>query len=571
MLVVIISWIYYAVLCLTIGIGIEQLLAKILKRNWRFQCIDYLIAGIAGITVYAAFFSLFYKVGMIVHLLLLLVAIVIGYKNKKLLSETMKKGKKLIFSWEGFFLVCFILLIAFFTSRGNFHTDTNIYHAQNIRLYEEYGIIKGIANLQLHYGYNSLYLAFAAIMSLSWLLPWSLHTTTGFIEIILCLYALHRLKEFKKHKTHMEDAGCVAILAYTLVNVTGSMSPATDYPTMFLSLYMATVWLRAIEEKAHYAVYALLSVFAVFLGTLKLSAIAMAFVVVYPAFFLLKEKKWKEIMIYIAMGILVLAPYLIRNVILSGWLIYPFESIDLFNVDWKVPLDYLLVDAYQIKVWGRCLYDINLINMPMSEWISIWWEGQQRYEQMLLVANILGIVLASCNLVFKWKKRLEIRSELMVLYAGMLASAILWFLQAPFVRYGLGFLLMIPVVGMASWFDYEKDGLQSIVTGGTVFLIFLCFCPYIDNYVTADVVFVKQRLFEPYYICQKDYDDGSIGSYEINGNIIYYNDYNEEEGERNSYHYFPNTCYEFMLERSTLVSDDIKDGFVSKNSLENME
>ena len=71
------------------------------------------------------------------------------------------------------------------------------------------------------------------------------------------------------------------------------MSPATDYPTMFLSIYMAAVWLRAIEEKAHYSVYALLSVFAVFLGTMKLSAIAMAFVVIYPACILLQKKKWK--------------------------------------------------------------------------------------------------------------------------------------------------------------------------------------------------------------------------------------------------------------------------------------
>ena len=75
---------------------------------------------------------------------------------------------------------------------------------------------------------------------------------------------------------------------------------------------------------------------------------------------------------------------------------------------------------------------------------------------------------------------------------------------------------------------------------------------------------MKQRLTEPYYIVAKDYDDGATDSIEINHNTIYFNDYHKEEGERNSYYYFPNTCYKSMLDRSTLVSDDIKDGFIPK-------
>ncbi len=562
MVIIILSWIYYFFLCGFIGIGLKKILTTALKRDWKFQGIDYLITGIVGITVYASFASIIANVGMVVHLTLLLVAAFSGLLCKREIKEWLPKAKKLMFSWEGFFYLCFILLIAFFTSRGKFHTDTNIYHAQNIRLYEEYGIIKGMANLQLHYGYNSLYLAFAAIMSLSWLLPWSLHTTTGFIEVILCIYAFHHLRTFKERNSHLEDAGCVAILFYALVNVTGSISPATDYPTMFLSIYMISVWLRAMERKAHYSVYALLSVFAVFLGVLKLSAIAMAAVVIYPAFFLVKEKKWKDIGIYMGLGILILAPYLIRNVIISGWLIYPFEALDLFQVDWKVPLEYLLVDSYQIKVWGRCLYDVNLIDLPVKEWLPIWWEAQERYAQMLLGANVLGLFLAFLNLVYKMVKKIEVRIELIVLYIGMIASALVWFFMAPFIRYGLAFLLTLPLISMASWYDYKKKGFHSIITGIIVVCMFFCFSPYVDNYVTDDGVFVKQNLLEPYYIIPKDYDVGGTESVEVKGNRIYYNAPLPGEGEINSYHYFPNTAYKFMLERSTLVSEEIKDGFV---------
>ena len=564
MVVVIISWIYYFVLCMGIGMGIEKALEKAFAKKWQFRTIDYLMTGIVGITIYAAFFSIFYKLSMAAHVSLLCLWGICVYATRGGWGRYLKKRRQSISFWEGFFYVCFILLIAFFTSRGTFHTDTNIYHAQNIRIYEEYGLIKGMANLQLHYGYNSLYLAFTAILSLRWLLPWSLHTTTGFIEMILCLYALHHLKSFKERKNHLEDAGCVGILFYTLVNVTGSMSPATDYPTMFLTIYMICAWLRAIHDKEDYMVYGLLAVFGVFLGVMKVSAITMVLVVVYPAYYLLKEKKWKEIFVFISLGIIIILPFLIRNYLISGWLVYPFEALDLFQVPWKVPVEDLRVDAAQIKVWGRCLYDIGLLELPLREWLPIWWESQERYAIMMFGGNVLGIVLALFNLAYKIIKKIRISGELVVLYLAIVVSVIFWFFMAPFIRYGLAFLLCLPLIGMASWYDYEKKGFQSIATGCLVFGIFLCFSPYADNYVTDAGVFIKQRIKEPYYVSAKDYDYGKTDSIEINGEVIYYNDYDKEEGERNSYHYFPNTAYKGMLDKATLAGENIKDGFVPR-------
>ena len=42
-------------------------------------------------------------------------------------------------------------MTAYFASRGLQHTDTGIYHAQAIRWYEEYGLVKGLGNLQQHF------------------------------------------------------------------------------------------------------------------------------------------------------------------------------------------------------------------------------------------------------------------------------------------------------------------------------------------------------------------------------------------------------------------------------------
>ncbi|MDD6072459.1 MAG: hypothetical protein PUC12_16855, partial [Clostridiales bacterium] len=150
MVVTLLSWIYIAIVCLLIGTGV----LGIFKKR-RFSLIHYLIAGMIGITIYVEYFSIIGKIGCLAHLLMLAAALALGVIQRKRLAELWKEYFPVVCSWEGFFYLCFVIFIAFFASRGIFHTDTNIYHAQAIRLYEEYGLIKGMGNLQLHFAYNS--------------------------------------------------------------------------------------------------------------------------------------------------------------------------------------------------------------------------------------------------------------------------------------------------------------------------------------------------------------------------------------------------------------------------------
>ena len=54
---------------------------------------------------------------------------------------------------------------------------------------------------------------------------------------------------------------------------------------------------------------------------------------------------------YLLTGCVVIAPFLIRNYYLSGYLIYPFPAIDLFDVPWKIPQGVALYDAREIAVY----------------------------------------------------------------------------------------------------------------------------------------------------------------------------------------------------------------------------
>ena len=543
-------------ICMLIGIGMLSLV-----RDRSFSVILYLVAGIIGITVYTEFFSIFAGIGMWAHVALVAAALVSGYRNRRTAGQLWQTYRPVLFSWEGFFYCCFVLLIAFFTSRGEFHTDTNIYHAAAIRIYEEYGLVKGIGNLQLHYAYNSSYLAFASIFSLNWLFGSSLHTTTGFLEVVMGLYVFHGLREFWRHDSHVTDMMRVGVLLYMLVNVTRSMSPATDYATMFFTLFIVTAWCENFFEKgSDFTVYCLLTVAAVFAATLKFSSCLLALIGLYPACRLIREKRWKESIVYFLCGCVVLCPFLIRNYLISGWLLYPFDGIDIFQVPWKIPMEYLVHDADQIKVWGRCLYDVDKVDMPVGQWLPVWWEHQFRYEKMFLGGVLLGMALQFLMTGMRLYRKQKLRLQLVVLHLAIWGNIFVWFLMAPFIRYGLAFLISVVMISVGDYLSERKQGLCSIVTGSLVFCILVSVSPYWDQYVTDAGVFIKQCLREPYYIVQKDYDRGNMDSCEINGNTIYFS----VGDEINSYHVFPGTCYKPMLERSTLMGDRIEDGFRAK-------
>ena len=62
----------------------------------------------------------------------------------------------------------FAVMTAYFASRGLQHTDTGIYHAQAIRWYEEYGLVKGLAICSILLITVHIF-AYAAAFSMKWL------------------------------------------------------------------------------------------------------------------------------------------------------------------------------------------------------------------------------------------------------------------------------------------------------------------------------------------------------------------------------------------------------------------
>lgn len=562
MLSVLLNWLYIFFVTAAVGLGFCQCLNRLIPRLQIGSGLTRdVVCGIVITTVYAQFFSLFHKVGLAANLFLLALCIGIALRCRKTVSAYLSLMKKELLSWDGILYAGVLLLIAFATSRGLFHTDTNIYHAQAIRWYEEMGVVKGLGNFQWHFAYNSAYFAFAALFSLGFLGLQSFHCTTGFLAALFCIWALRHLKDFSSHDRHMADMCCVGILLYALVNYDRFMSPASDYAVMFLALYLIARWAQEIESgRRDITAYSLLCVLAVFLCTLKLSAGPIVLLTAYPLFFLVKEKRGREIALYLSLGIVTALPFLIRNVIVSGWLLYPFPALDLFSVDWKMPAENVMTDAARIKVWARCLYDTAQIDTPLGEWLPIWWEQKERYEQMLLYCDILALCLDAVLLLHCLIKRKKPDGSLVLLNAVVILCAVTWFALAPFIRYGLAFLIAVPMLAVGMWLHKKENSLYRLLSGCIVFLMFFVGSSYWERYFTDDIVYLKHNVFSPYYVMQQDYDTAELETVDLDGVTVY----TPVKEEVSGYDVFPVTTYLGMLDDVELRGADLRDGFRSR-------
>ena len=369
MLSVLISYLYLGITTFLLGFGVRLFVKKYL--NYEIKEITSLIyAGLGLATVYAGIYSLFAGVSLGANIGMLLMCGMVVCMGKKELCSFVKQQRDSFTKRKGIFLAIMLLLFAYGGSRGYLHFDSGLYHAQAIRWIEEYGVVPGLANLHCRLAYNSSAFSLTALYSMKFLVGQSLHTVAGFMAFILAIKGFEVVKVFSRKKVLVSDFVKVAMLFYISIIYTEMMSPASDYFAMLFLFYVIVTWVELEECGEHnISSYGMLCVLLAVNVTIKLSAAIMLLLVLKPAVVLLKEKRYQQIGIYLVLGILAVFPYLARNVILSGWLVYPFPAIDLFSFDWKIPAGEARYDAEEIKVYAKGMTDVLLKDTPMKQWI----------------------------------------------------------------------------------------------------------------------------------------------------------------------------------------------------------
>ena len=588
MISVLINWSYVFITTYIIGYFTLSRAYRFYKHERHIGIMSSVMAGLAITTAYAGFFSIFYKVGIVANIVMILFCVLFVWLDRAHYTDILSdiNGGKFIGRIFGSgstriikviaFLIFFVAAL-FFTTEGNFFSDSGYYHEQAIRWIEEFGTVKGSVHILKRLAYNSCYFCQCALYSMKDIFSQSLHCLSGFYGILVMGYALAGF-----NKSIRTNAIRLAPFVYFILLCSEITSPASDYPLVFSVFYVAIRWFELLDDnEEHYSPYALLSLFVVFLISIKLTVGCLILIVIKPAIAMIKEKRIKEIITSIMAGIIILLPYFIRNYIICGWLIYPFTKIDIFNPDWKLPMRHVQTDADEIKVWGRGMGQIGgQVTDGIKVWLPHWWEYMSVPNRMIVAS---AIIVLSVYLVYRVcrfvtgviriynrktvtnEKRLVIIDSIdrYIFEAALLFSLLYWFFESPLFRYGVCyiFIAMFYAIGDMLGEAWNKSVIIKVAVVLICVLTMIPFTNGIIEYFKWNYECILYYSDYEYFVMQEDYPRVEYGTTEINGVTFYYP---KEELGQIGYHMFPALWFN-GTDNVESRGDKITDGYIYKH------
>ena len=558
MIPVLITWIWILICSYLWGHLAIRIINRILRKNVDTTLEFTIVLGIGVLAIYAETFSLFSGVGLLANLLMLVVDILVIVKWREVLVIRIKK---LTSEKRNVWYVIIIIIFSYISMTYMFEVvtyDTGLYHSQAVQWIEEYGVVPGLGNLHHRFAYNSAIMCLQALFSMKFLFGQQLHCVNGFMLILFTSYAVTSMKFVKNKRIYISDFLRVAFFIYYNMDTSFS-SLGSDLISLCLVIYIVIKYVEGIEDDiSNIEYYCYLSILALIAVSFKLSVALIVLIVIYPAYMLIKDKNWKLIIKLLSLGVILTLPFLIRNIIISGYIVYPFPKLDLFSFDWKMNKYVCLWDAKEVKSWGQGVCDAYL-SPTFREWFEIWINRQSNANKCLFFASIIISVLLVVISIVNYIKEKDLRKP--VLSVTVLGMLIYWFAGAPLMRYGIVFTIIPVLIFVGLLFSMLQSRLKKITIISTLFIICIMgiriipFVLHVINFrISSDIVYYQVG-HEPFEFTKAELEGVDI--------------YIPENGDRIGNCAFPSTPYINNLELIELRGNDLTDGFRIKKDYKN--
>lgn len=261
------------------------------------------------------------------------------------------------------------LWVAFISAGGSREmVDTPGYHMSTVQWIREYGVVPGLANLSERLGTNSSWHVFCAFIEQGPFRGGSSHLAGLLVFTIFSLGCLPGIVSLSSGK--LTVTGIFQSISFVII-LWGSewllTSLSTDWPMVVLIFFAILTLINCIEsmgssrpsDNSPFPVF-LVVVLTSLAVTIKLTAVPYLLILSLSIIFVIRDFSIKTILLTVILSSCVIMPYLARNVIVSGHLIYPSTAFDWFDVDWKVPQKDVIGQSNFLKEWGYYSSDWDL-------------------------------------------------------------------------------------------------------------------------------------------------------------------------------------------------------------------
>lgn len=315
--------------------------------------------------------------------------------------------------------------------------DTGLYHLQTVKWIKAAPVPFGLANLHHRFGYNSAWYIIGAITEP----PRFIVRDAFFIinPLITFLYGTSiflTIRKILQKKFAFSDGFLLLTFIPWLWHFGYQTASLSNNTPVFLMVCLIVYLVIYQLESGSSMVCLLIILLSLFAITVKLSAGGFAVGGILFALIRMERKK-KTLLTVIAMVSVIVLPWLVRSVMLSGAPLYPSKIGFMPGLKWSVPTAAMEKDAATIKRFARTGRDRGKSSEGWK-WLGPWFKKNHSNLKAIAVPGVIGLALL---VVFAVLRVGPGRWPLLVIPLAVSAGGIVfWFFTAPAVRFGYGYL-----------------------------------------------------------------------------------------------------------------------------------
>ncbi|MDR6921825.1 MULTISPECIES: LIC_10190 family membrane protein [Chryseobacterium] len=440
-----------------------------------------ILSGILGLSLIWTILAFFIPINIYIEIPVILTGLFFFFRNKlyQYFYYFSKKDITLIAGISMIILYC--------SSFYPYILDHFGYYVPTIQWLTEYGLVKGISNLDLTLGQMSVWHIFQAGFS---------GFSDPFLRINALLLIIYVMYIFER-KSWIQ-------LCFLPILLLFSQSPSPDLPVITLSLIILNEILTG-NKKSN-----LLFAFSAFVFAIKPTMIWLPILTFFFTVFTLKTKFSSLIF-----GFSILLLFFIKNIWTFGYPVFPVAIADL-GIGWKPNPDILNTSSqYAIQKTFDMQYSYEEIQKftfrdHVKNWLTL--KGIKSKINLLF---IISLILFTAFAFFK-KKRI-----ITIICLSLLIKSIFVLLFSAQYRFFIDVFFVIFFVVLFQYFNKKRS--VFIFAAGSLILMFILTLPsFIQQYIPSFrpgsfmAGFKKEQLYKPSVYQYKKYNTFEVGNLRFN-------------------------------------------------------
>ena len=428
-------------------------------------------------TILLTMVCFFSNIGITVFVINFILVSLLGFiyfeNIKKLFTDTSSDFKKLS-NYSKILLLITLIFTTYKCASAPFFIDNESYYIQTIKWINEYGFVKGLANLHVFFAQTSAIHVLQAGFNFSFISQ-NFNDINGLILLISAFYFTEKFeKQFQiNKKSHwIGFIPCFNVLFFQFVS-----QPSPDFILIVVSQIIFYLFLEENESQEALKTAIFLFLFLVFVK------ITIAPIGLLILFWMYQQKKF--LILFSVSSCFLLMLFVIKNIIISGYPLYPFEYI-FYDFEWKIPDNLFSFITNATKNAGY--FENEVVANPsfydkLYAWINL--KGLNIFFNLGII--FLFVISYIINQLSKTKK-------FKIVFFTLLIHFLILLFTSPQYRFFLPEFVFLAVFLIAVITNFLKFDFKTIQIGLILFVIVTFFgLEYIDFKKLTDNKYLQKK------------------------------------------------------------------------------